>query len=91
MGANFPAESLDTLFSFVDMFAEVLGNATSVTEEPPNFHQRAWPLLVESMCSTAHGAQYYLSCNELLLCCELAKKNVVVFGRQENVQHALGP
>ena len=42
---------------------------------PSGFVEAAWPLLVKTMCT--HG--YYLSMDELLLLCGVAKQSVAVF------------
>ena len=64
------------LLSFTNEFPDLLRSAVVGGAEPTNYAAPAWPLYVQAITSVG----YFLSCDELLLICELCRKNCIIFG-----------
>ena len=69
---NLSAESLAKLAEFVDCFREVVRSVRMTSTPPLNYMERAWSVLVQCICDERQ--QFCLSCNALLLVCELNRK-----------------
>ncbi len=74
------------LLSFINEFPDLLRSAGVGGAEPTNYAARDWPLYVQAITSV----DYFLSCDELLLICELSRKNCISFGSDAHARRLRG-
>ena len=86
--ANIHEESLQVFIEFMESYSSAFEAEVELAESPPNFAAEAWPLWVDCLCDT--DGHYYLSCNELLLACELSHTDVVIFATRSEHASYLG-
>ena len=85
---SFEPDALAKLLAFVHGFSCVIGSGPSMLQAPDGYVERAWPVFVKCLC--ARNGNFYVSCNELLLICELRKKNCRTFMIADGVAHFCG-
>ena len=68
------AVCIDLLFRAVENWFPEFSGVHVSSGPPSNFTEDAWPVLVQSMGS----AGWYLSTEELLVLCDLARTNVII-------------
>ena len=72
-------EQIQILFDFCDRALYEYRQISVSTGPDADFAEVAWPSYLASITNTDRMHQFYLSVDELLLLCDLAKLNVVVF------------
>jgi hypothetical protein len=83
---SFPEADSGVLLSFINDFPDLLRSAVVGGEEPADYATRAWPLYVQAISNVG----YFLSCDELLLVCELCHKNCIIFGSNAHARRLRG-
>ncbi len=83
---SFPEADSGVLLSFINDFPDLLRSAVVGGEEPVDYATRAWPLYVQAISNVG----YFLSCDELLLVCELCHKNCIIFGSNAHARRLRG-
>ena len=87
IGVEMDAESTAALLHYLDLCREhSYFDHAREDSQPPWFEDAVWPSFVNACCD----ANYYLSADELLLCCELQQQNIAVFGRRQGEAQYLG-
>ena len=81
-----PEADSGVLLSFINAFPDLLRSAVVGGEEPAGYATRAWPLYVQAISNVG----YFLSCDELLLICELCRKNCIIFGSDTHARRLRG-
>ena len=87
---NYPDDQVEGVLQFCSDELSAVHQTQLSRHCPPGFLERAWPIYVEAM--SADDDSFYLSCDELLLICELRRKNVIIFGRSgpDSQAHCVG-
>ena len=71
------SESISAITTSLVEHSAVVGITADIARRPEGYAHAAWPFLAACMCDAQ--SHYYLSCNELLLVCELCKRNALIF------------